>query len=262
MKAPALYIPHGGGPLPLLDDPAHATLTAFLRQCPSLFTRPEAILVISAHWEAPTCTVQSGASPELLFDYYGFPQESYHFQYPAPGQPNLAERAASLLEGAGIPAALDAARGFDHGVFVPLMLMYPDADIPCFQLSLLDTMDPAAHIALGRALAPLRDDGVMILGSGSPFHNMNAFRDGDSGRERCQAFDDWLFDTCCTRPADEAAARLVNWEGAPHARYAHPREEHLLPLHVCFGSALEGYRPAQRVFDGDMMGYKMSAFLW
>jgi aromatic ring-opening dioxygenase catalytic subunit (LigB family) len=248
--------------LPLLDDPGHATLTAFLRQCPSLFKRPRAILVISAHWEAPTCTVQSGAAPDLLFDYYGFPQQSYHFQYPAPGHPALAARATGLLQQAGIDVAADAGRGFDHGVFVPLMLMYPEADIPCFQVSLLDNMDPSAHIALGRALAPLREEGVLILGSGSPFHNMQAFRDGDTGTERCRAFDDWLFDTCCNRSPDEAAARLADWESAPHARYAHPREEHLLPLHVCFGSAIGAGGAATRVFDGDMMGYKMSAFLW
>lgn len=262
MRAPALYIAHGGGPLPLLDDPGHATLTAFLRQCPSLFPRPEAIAVVSAHWEAPTCTVQSGASPGLLFDYYGFPEQSYRFEYPAPGHPELAARAAGLLRQAGIDAVADAARGFDHGVFVPLMLMYPDAGIPCFQVSLLDSMDPAGHIALGRALAPLREAGVMLLGSGSSFHNMHAFRDGDTGKERCRAFDDWLFDTCCEHDPAATAARLCDWEDAPHARYAHPHEEHLLPLHVCFGSAMAEGRRARRVFDGDMMGYKMSAFLW
>lgn len=262
MSAPALYIPHGGGPLPLLDDPGHADLVTFLRQCPGRFERPDAILVVSAHWEGPACTVQTGATPDLLFDYHGFPEETYHLQYNAPGQPHRAARALSLLAAAGISTANDAQRGFDHGVFVPLMLMYPQADIPCFQVSLLDSMDPADHIAIGQALAPLRDEGVMILGSGSPFHNMQAFRDGQTGMARCATFDDWLHDTCCRSDAQVTASQLRHWDKAPEARYAHPREEHLLPLHVCFGAAMASGEPAKRIYNGDMMGYRMSAFLW
>ena len=262
MTAPALYIPHGGGPLPLLDDPGHSELTAFLRDCPQLFGRPTAILVISAHWEEDVATIQSGEQPELLFDYYGLPEQSYQLRYPAPGAPELARDTGALLQAAGIDARADDTRGFDHGVFVPLLLMYPGADIPCLQLSLTRDMDPARHIALGRALAPLREQGVLILGSGSPFHNMNAFRDGDASKAHCQVFDDWLYDTCCSADVDTAASRLTRWEQAPHARYAHPREEHLLPLHVCFGAAIDKRYSAERIFNGDMMGYRMSAFLW
>lgn len=262
MSAPALYIPHGGGPLPLLDDPGHADLVAFLRQCPERFERPAAILVISAHWEGQACAVQTGATPDLLFDYYGFQEETYHLEYAAPGEPRLAARVLDLLQAAAIEATTDTQRGFDHGVFVPLMLMYPQADIPCFQVSLLDSMDPAAHIAIGEALAPLRDEGVMILGSGSPFHNMQAFRDGETGMARCEVFDNWLYDTCCNGDPQDTASRLRQWNLAPEARYAHPREEHLLPLHVCFGAAMAAGEPAQRIYNGDMMGYRMSAFLW
>lgn len=262
MRAPALYIPHGGGPLPLLDDPGHKELTRFLRQCPQLFQPPEAILVISAHWEEQACTVQCGAQPGLLFDYHGFPDASYHLSYPAPGAPALAGDVLDRLSREGITATADEERGFDHGVFVPLTLMYPAANIPILQLSLLKSLDPIDHIAIGRALAPLRDRGVMILGSGSSFHNMDAFRDGEAGIERCVHFDDWLSDTCCFSDAGETTSRLENWEGAPEAHYAHPREEHLLPLHVCFGAAAADERPAQRVFNGDMMGYRMSAFMW
>lgn len=260
--APVLYIPHGGGPLPLLDDTGHRELIGFLSHCTDSLPRPKAILVVSAHWEQDEPTLLGAARPPLLYDYYGFPPESYELQYPAPGAPELAEDLAATLGDHGINARLDRKRGFDHGLFVPLSLMYPQADIPCLQLSLLTAMDPVEHIELGRALADLRKREVMILGSGSSFHNMNAFRDGESGKSTCREFDDWLGDTCCRSDPGETAARLRNWISAPGARYAHPREEHLLPLHVCCGAALVNGAPARRMFNGDVMGYRMSAFLW
>ncbi len=260
--APVLYIPHGGGPLPLLNDPGHRELIAFLSRCAESLPRPDTILVISAHWEEEIPTLLAAARPPLLYDYYGFPPESYALQYPAPGAPELAQELAATLRDRGIEAGLDATRGFDHGLFVPLTLIYPEADIPCLQLSLLASMDPAAHIEIGRALADLRRRNVLILGSGSSFHNMQAFRDGESGQAACRAFDDWLGETCCRCDPVETAARLRRWTGAPEARYAHPREEHLLPLHVCVGAAMAGGRPARRLFNGDLMGYRMSAFLW
>lgn len=206
--------------------------------------------------------MQSGAKPALLFDYSGFPDESYHLRYSAPGAPDIARKALGLLSASGIAVREDSQRGFDHGMFIPLTLMYPNADTPCLQVSLLKSMDPQDHIALGQALAPLRDEGVMILGSGSSFHNMNAFRDGPQSLQRCQAFDNWLQDSCCDSDTQESNSRLAFWEGAPEARYAHPREEHLLPLHVCFGAAMAAGQAAERAFNGDMMGYRMSAFLW
>lgn len=260
--APVLYIPHGGGPLPLLGDPGHSQLVEFLETIAQQLPRPEAILVVSAHWEAPVATVQGAAQPPLLFDYFGFPEESYHLQYPAPGSPDLAARIIDYLQQAGIVAATDQQRGFDHGLFIPLLLMYPAADIPCLQLSLLDSMNPAAHIELGAALAGLREQGVMILGSGSPFHNMQAFQDGQESLVRCREFNDWLVETCCNLDLEAGQERLRHWEQAPHGRYAHPREEHLLPLHVCLGAASAAARPARHVFDGEMMGYRMSSFVW
>lgn len=262
--SPVLYIPHGGGPLPLLGEPGHAALVEFLRGCGRLFPRPKAVLVISAHWEERVPKVLNAAHPELYYDYYGFPPESYRIRYPAPGSPDVARRVISLLEARGMSVASDAERGFDHGLFVPLTLLYPDADIPCLQLSLRDSLDPADHIAIGKALAPLREEGVMFLGSGSSFHNMNAFRHPDQveSRAMCDAFDRWLGETCCDAPLDQAEHRLCDWRAAPHALYAHPREEHLLPLHVCFGAAIAGGRVAERVFNGELMGYTVSAFLW
>ena len=261
-KAPALFIPHGGGPLPLMQDPAHSQLVAFLSSVASQLPRPEAILVVSAHWEEASFRIQHQAEPDLLYDYYGFPPEAYQVSYPAPGAPEVARSAAELLSNSGIDVALDEQRGFDHGVFVPLKLMYPDANIPCLQISLRADMDPAAHVALGKALAPLRDQNVMILGSGSSFHNMTAFRDGSEGLQACKAFDNWLYETCCNAPLEDAEKCLLHWEGAPEARYAHPREEHLLPLHVCFGTAVNSGQRPTHVFNGDMMGFRMSSFLW
>lgn len=257
-----LYIPHGGGPLPLLGDPGHARLVEFLQRCTADLPRPTAILVISAHWEEAVCTVQTGGDPGLLYDYYNFPPESYDIRYPAPGAPAIARATVALLEAAGIAVRADGARPFDHGVFVPLTLMYPDADIPCFQVSLLDSLDPQVHLDLGAALAPLREQGVLLLGSGSSFHNMQALRDGGASLERCERFDDWLGAVCTTRDLAVAQKQLASWEAAPDARYAHPREEHLLPLHVCFGAAAAAGAGAKRVFNGDLMGYRMSAFLW
>jgi aromatic ring-opening dioxygenase catalytic subunit (LigB family) len=261
-SAPVLFIPHGGGPLPLLDDPGHRDLTAFLSRCSDLLPRPDAILVISAHWESGHPTLLGAAAPPLLYDYSGFPPESYRLQYPAPGAPELAQQLAARLRERGFNATVDEQRGFDHGLFVPLSLIYPRADIPCLQLSLLASMSAGEHLALGRALSDLREHRVLIIGSGSSFHNMEAFRDGESARSACEAFDDWLTETCCHCEPAAAASRLQHWDSAPGARYAHPREEHLLPLHVCFGAAMAAGGHASRIFNGEVMGFRMSAFLW
>jgi len=260
--APVLYIPHGGGPLPLLGDPDHQQLVDFLQRIPSSLRKPSAIVLISAHWEQEQATITSGATPELMYDYYGFPAASYRIQYPAPGAPALAKKIYALLRSAGIVARLDERRGFDHGLFVPLKIMYPEAEIPCVQLSLLAGLDPKAHIALGKALAPLRNEDILIVGSGFSFHNLRAFFAGPSGMpdQRNEAFNGWLIATCTDErlSAEEREGRLVAWEAAPHAR-CHPREEHLLPLHVCFGMAQV---KARLVFDQEVMGKKASAFLW
>ncbi len=261
-NAPVLYLPHGGGPLPLLGDPGHHALVSCLRDLGKNIPRPEAVLVVSAHWEESSATVLGSPRPPLLFDYDGFPAESYDYRYPAPGAPDIAAQTVQLLAAAGVECRSNNSRGLDHGAFVPLMLMYPEANLPCTQLSLLNTLDPAAHIALGEALQTLRQQGVMILGSGSPFHNMRALVDGEAGRRACREFMQWLKAACCDVAPDETAQKLIDWRRAPSAAYAHPREEHLLPLHVCLGASLAADKAAECVFDDEVMGYQMCGFLW
>ncbi len=262
-KIDALFLSHGGGPLPLLGDPAHEELVQGLRAIAAAIERPEAIIVVSAHWEASVATITGTANPEIIYDYYGFPPESYEIQYPAPGHPGLAEQLFACLQRNRVAAELDADRGFDHGLYVPLKIMYPEADIPCIQLSLLASLDPAAHIALGEAMSKMRRDGVLVIGSGFSFHNLKAFFSPDASRpdEKNEAFERWLIDTC-SRPGPgeaERARRLVHWEDAPYARYCHPREEHLLPLHVCYGMVK---RAAEAVAEMRIMNKKASIYLW
>jgi aromatic ring-opening dioxygenase catalytic subunit (LigB family) len=261
--APVLYIPHGGGPLPLLGDRHHVELVSFLGDITPALGRPAAIVVISAHWEAEVATVTSGTRPPLIHDYSGFPEEAYRIGYPVPGAPELAARIGQLLADNNIGVQLDAQRGFDHGLFVPLKLMYPDAAIPCVQLSLVRGLDPELHIRIGEALSALRDSNILVIGSGFSFHNMRAFSfRGETAADPMNIrFEDWLMQTCTADSLSEAERRqrLVNWEAAPHARYCHPREEHLLPLHVCYGSAGTASR---RVFSGKILGRQASAFLW
>lgn len=262
---PVLFVPHGGGPMPLLGEPNHRELTAFMRSISAELPRPKAIVVITAHWEESQVSISSSAAPGMLYDYYGFPPESYAFKYPVAGDPVLAQHMADLLAANGIESRLDSRRDLDHGSFVPLMLMYPQADIPVVQLSLLKSLNPAAHIALGRALAPLREQGVLILGSGMSFHNMNAFFSGNASTPaRSERFDDWLTETLTLGELNQSERdeRLVQWKQAPEALFCHPREEHLLPLHVCFGAASVASPAAQKVFSGFLFNTKISAFLW
>jgi 4,5-DOPA dioxygenase extradiol len=258
-----LYIPHGGGPLPLLDDKGHQDMVSFLKGITSNLGKPSAILVISAHWEEDNATITSGKSPSLLYDYSGFPEEAYEIKYPATGNPGLAGKVFNLLQASGIEARLDSHRGFDHGLFVPLKIMFPGANIPCIQISLLTGLDPEAHIQLGRALSGLSNENVLILGSGLSFHNMRAFFSREAGTpdEKNEAFEHWLIDTCTNDALseNERARRLTAWSDAPYARYCHPREEHLLPLHVCYGFSGSA---ARLVYDGKVMGKRASAFLW
>lgn len=263
-QATILFIPHGGGPLPLLDEPGHAGIARFLRAWPASVAKPDAIVVISAHWEEPVVSITASAAPGLLFDYYGFPPETYEYQYPAPGHPVLAERVQGLLQQAGIDSHLDYQRGFDHGLFVPLMLMYPAADIPCIQISLSASLDAGAHVRIGQALAGLKSENLLILGSGFSFHNMQALmsKRDDSIDPRNQAFEEWLAQTCSAPnlSAAEREERLLSWEHAPHARYCHPREEHLLPLHVCYGVGQGA--AATTVFQEPVAGFIASAYQW
>lgn len=262
--SPVLYIPHGGGPLPLLGDPHHAEMIDFLQAITPMLGKPSTIVVISAHWEESMVTITSGANPPLIYDYFGFPEESYSIQYPAPGHPTLAEKIHVLLQNAGIEAKLDGNRGFDHGVFVPLKIMYPDAIIPCIQISLIRSLNPQTHINIGKALTELRKENVLILGSGFSFHNLSAFfsRSVEDIDEKNIAFEEWLIDTCINQQlsTEQRESHLAQWEQqAPYARYCHPREEHLLPLHVCYGMA---QAPAKLIFSGRVMKKRASAYFW
>ena len=261
--APVLFISHGGGPLPLLGDRGHQTMVDFLHEMHQTLTKPAAILVISAHWEADKPTLTSHASPALIYDYYGFPQEAYQIEYPARGNPVLAEKIFHLLKTQGIEAQLDEQRGFDHGLFVPLKILYPQADIPCVQLSLANNLDPEFHIQMGKALSALRQDNLLIIGSGFSFHNLRELIRGDATVTdiKNQAFEQWLIDTCTNIDISESerSKRLIEWEKAPHARYCHPREEHLLPLHVCYGIANSA---AKLVFNDKILNKQTSAYLW
>ena len=261
-KPQIVYFSHGGGPLPILGDPGHQAMVDFMTRLPERLSPPEAILVVSAHWEEPTATVPGAQNPALFYDYYGFPAEAYSLTYPAPGHPELARQIVDVLTAQAIPARLDLQRGFDHGLFIPLKLMYPSADIPAVQLSLVRGLDPVRHLTLGRALRALRQEKLLVIGSGFSFHNMQAFSWQNQGAPdpANDAFQNWLIDVC-TRPASQAEreAQLAAWEKAPGARYCHPREEHLLPLHVCAGLA-DG--PATVVFDDRILGKRSVAFAW
>ena len=260
----AIFISHGGGPLPVLGDAGHVEMVDHLRDIAASIEKPAAIVVVSAHWEQPVATVTAHPRPPLIYDYYGFPPESYTIEYPAPGEPALAERIAAALSAAKIPARLDRARGFDHGLFIPLLIMYPDADVPCVQLSLTGDLDPANHIRIGGALAGLAQDGVLVLGSGFSFHNLKELLGARAGRApdpENEAFEKWLFETCMSPTMDESerTRRLVGWAGAPGARHCHPREEHLMPLHVCYGVTKQ---PAAAHAELTIMGKRCSTWFW
>ncbi|WP_029920618.1 DODA-type extradiol aromatic ring-opening family dioxygenase [Nevskia soli] len=258
-KFPTLYIPHGGGPCFFMEwNPADTwnRMGDWLRQLgASIGPAPKAILVISAHWEEADFKVTSGSNPELIYDYYGFPEHTYRLTYPAPGSPALAKRVQTLLQGAGMHASQDARRGFDHGVFIPFKLIYPEANIPVVQLSLCSGLDPAAHIRAGQALQPLREEGVLIVGSGMSYHNMRGIGAGPGGAS--DQFDAWLGEAVAAAPAlrDE---KLAAWSQAPGARIAHPREEHLLPLMVVAGAA--GRDRGRRIFSDRILGGMISGF--
>jgi aromatic ring-opening dioxygenase catalytic subunit (LigB family) len=210
---------------------------------------PTALLVVSAHWEAPVPTVMTSPNPPMLYDYGGFPAEAYRISWPAPGDPALARRVRALLGDAGVDTAEDSRRGYDHGTFVPLKMTYPDAEVPVVQLSLVAGLDASAHLRIGRALAPLRDEGVFIVGSGDSFHNMRGF--GPAFLERSEAFNGWLTEAV-TAKSDERERLLSRWEQAPFSRLCHPREEHLIPLMVVAGAA--GGDAGARTWSGGFLG--------
>lgn len=197
---------------------------------------PKAILMISGHWEADRFLVSSSARPPMVFDYYGFPEHTYRIRYDAPGSPELAEQVKWMLERGGVQSGLDPRRGFDHGTFTVMHPMYPEADMPLVQLSLKAGYDPVEHIRVGQLLAPLREQGVAIIGSGFSFHDTRGIISG-AGAQVSATFDRWLDETLVKSSAEERRQRLVNWSSAPAARAAHPSEDHLIPLMIAVGAA-------------------------
>jgi aromatic ring-opening dioxygenase catalytic subunit (LigB family) len=257
---PTLYIPHGGGPCFFMDwtwGPADTwnRMEVWLKSLiGSLEARPKAILVVSGHWEEPVFTVGSAAQPALIYDYYGFPPHTYQLKFDAPGSPDLARRVRGLLEDAGIKSGDDPTRGLDHGVFIPFKVAMPDADIPVVQLSLLQTLDPERHLAAGRALRPLRDEGVLIVGSGMSWHNMQGFTPQNTAAS--EVFDEWLGGVV-EDPAGRDQA-LARWSDGPDARLAHPREEHFAPIFVAAGAA-QG-EAGRRIFSDVVLNVRVSGF--
>lgn len=257
---PTVFINHGGGPCFFLKaGPMRATwkpLEDYLASfASSLGEKPLALLVISGHWEEAVPTVNISPAPPLLFDYQGFPDYTYRLTWPAPGSPEVAARVRTLLDGAGFSSAADDRRGFDHGVFVPLKVAFPAADIPVVQLSLQRGLDPVTHLDIGRALKPLRERGVLIIGSGQTYHNMRGF--GRAGPDpEAEAFDAWLrHGITATATRDQS---LIDWARAPGARDAQPHEDHLLPLMVAAGAA--SGETAIVDFHGHALGKPVSGF--
>lgn len=251
---PALFLSHGSPMLVFEDIPARHFIAGLGRQ----LERPKAILCISAHWETDRPAASAAVAPQTIHDFYGFPDELYRLRYPAPGAPALARRVVDLLGEAGIDGAIDADRGLDHGAWNPLLLIYPEADVPVTQLSIQASLDPAHHARIGRALRPLRRDGVLILASGGAVHNLRQFQvDREAPAPWAVSFDDWLADRVAA--GDEAA--LVDYRATrPDGRMAHPRDEHFMPLFVALGAGGGKGRALHRSFAHGSLS--MAAFAW
>jgi aromatic ring-opening dioxygenase catalytic subunit (LigB family) len=272
LRQPTIFLPHGGGPCFFMNwtwgpaDTWNRTQHFLEGLAATLPEPPKAILVVSGHWEESVFTASSAERPQLIYDYSGFPDDTYRLTWPAPGAPELARRVADLLTQAGLPATTSSSRGFDHGVFVPLKVVFPEAKIPAVSLSLaypasadahrVGSFDPSLHLAAGRALAPLRDEGVLIVGSGMSFHNLRAYQQPQT-LPRARQFDQWLT-AAIESPASIRDAQLQNWRDAPFAEFAHPREEHLIPLMVAAGAG--GEAPGRRIFTDEPMDAAISAY--
>ena len=260
---PSIYLFHGGGPYPLTEDPSQVSVRKFLKELPSKIPTPKAILLISAHWENSKVGIISKKEPNLLFDYYGFEKELYNFKYPAKNDMELVNKIVRIFEKNNIPYNLDESRDYDHGVFVPLLLMYPDAKIPVVQISLVKGLDPLTHIKIGEALASLREEEVLILGSGSSFHGffVSNIKHNDLVKHS-EIYDKYLEDACTNKiyTPDERKQKLIDWAKGPSAKWSHPREEHLLPLMVNVGSSKGGV--GERIYEDYYMDFKMGAYLF
>ena len=231
-RQPAIFVSHGSPTLPLERGPA----IDFLRGLGSALGRPEAILVASAHWDTDRPAVSGAKQPETIYDFYGFPPDLYRLRYPAPGAPQVAQRAAGLLESRGLPVDIDPGRGLDHGAWTSLYHMYPEADIPVAQISIQSDLGPAHHVRLGEALQPLRDEGVLIMASGGATHNLRELsyqRGNPVPQPWVVEFNEWLADAILSGRRED----LVGYRSkAPHAVRNHPTDEHLIPLFVALGA--------------------------
>lgn len=279
------YISHGGGPLPLLEMQSrdagklprnHSEMIEALKAFSAELPKPDAIIVVSAHWEASEVRVTAHPQPPIIYDYYGFPEEAYSLNYPAKGEVSLATSLVNGLAEQGIDVRGDTTRGFDHGMFIPLSIMYPDGDIPCIQVSITSDLNAAKHIELGQALRKVAEAGlvtssentntafrhILVLGSGSSFHNMQGFFDSSTSAVRkATRFNNWLQTTLQSSVYSEndRKSRLIDWLNAPDARYAHPREEHLMPLHVCYGV---NNRKVDKAISLTVLTKPASMFFW
>jgi aromatic ring-opening dioxygenase catalytic subunit (LigB family) len=266
-RLPVYYLPHGGGPWNAMmdefgEEAGYRGLAEYLVGLGNGYkSRIESILVVSAHWEEPVPTLHFGARPGMLYDYGGFPAHTYRLSWPAPGCPELAERAEGLLEAAGFRTGRESSRGYDHGTFVPMMVAFPEARAPVAQLSLVEGLDPASHFAIGRALEGLREEGVLVIGSGMSYHNMRGFMTGDSRvEETSRRFDDWLAEAVALEDPEARRARLEDWSSAPGALECHPRSEHLVPLFVAAGAA--GGDRGRRDYSGTLLGVRVSSHVF
>jgi len=242
MKYPTVFVNHGGGPMPLLGR--QPNLVSHMKELvhSRLPSKPKAIILLSAHWEADPVEITSSPKPPMLFDYYGFPPETYEYNYAAPGSPDLAQRIKTALQDtAGIPSKLNPSRGYDHGVFVPLMTMFPDADIPVVCVSMHSSLDAGINMSIGRALQQFREEGTLIVGSGQTFHNMRAmFNPSQESAQASNDFNGWLKETLLgeSKVSQSALDKLAEWDKlGPGARLCHPREEHLIPLFMAAAAA-------------------------
>jgi aromatic ring-opening dioxygenase catalytic subunit (LigB family) len=272
LRQPTIFLPHGGGPCFFMDwtwgpaDTWNAPRRFLEGLAATLPASPKAIVVVSGHWEETEFTASAAPKPELIYDYSGFPEHTYNLTWPAPGAPDLAHRVADLLGKAGLPAGISPSRGFDHGVFVPLKVAFPEAKIPVVSLSLAvprpkspltrGGFDPELHLAAGRALAPLRDEGILLIGSGMSFHNLRAYLQPQT-LVNSREFDRWLT-AAVESPEAERSKLLAGWRDAPSGTFSHPREEHLIPLLVAAGAGGEG--PGRRIFTDEPMGAAISAY--
>lgn len=261
MKQPTFFLPHGTGPCFFMDwtsgpPDAWDGLATWLRGLPAtLPAKPRALLVVTAHWEEAVPTLVEGPTPPLLYDYEGFPAATYQLTWPAQGAPELAREVRMILSSAGIPSAKNTTRGFDHGVFVPLKVAFPQADIPVTQLSLKVGLDAADHLKIGQALAPLREKGVLIVGSGMSYHHVKGFGN-PAATTHSDRFDEWLKWAVALKDLEDRYKQLSSWARAPSAIMCHPRSEHLMPLFVAAGAA--GRDPGQQVFSQIIMNVRIS----